>query len=159
MTELHVRVRRHLDASAVPYVVHDHAALPVAISSPADFASALGYPVDRIMKTLICHVRSTGALVAMTCPVDVRVDFKRVATELGCGRIEVVSTEQLETATGYPRLGVSPLGLDGNITVAMARQSFGHDTVLVGGGAAGVEVELAPHDLQRITGAVPIDLG
>ncbi|BBZ56223.1 aminoacyl-tRNA deacylase [Mycolicibacterium phocaicum] len=159
MNELHERVRRHLETAAVVYTAHDHAALPAPVSSPADFAAMLGYPVDRIMKTLICRVRSTRELVAVTCPVDIRVDFKRVASELDCGRIEVASTEQLETATGYPRLGVSPLGLDDSITVAIARQSFTYDTVLVGGGATRVEVELAPHDLQRITGAVPVDLG
>lgn len=158
MAELHARVRAHLDDAAVTHLVHDHAALPGPISSPTDFAAALGYPVDRITKTLICHERSTGRLIAVTCPVNVRVDFKRVASELGCSRIEVASTEQLETAIGYPRLGVSPLGLDDRITVALAQRTLAHDTVLVGGGAAGIEVELAPHDLQRITGAVPIDL-
>lgn len=159
MNELHERVRRHLESAAVAHTVHDHATLPAPVSSPADFAAMLGYPVDRIMKTLICQVRSTGKLVAVTCPVNVRVDFKRVASELDCGRMEVASTEQLETATGYPRLGVSPLGLDDSIIVAIAQQSLTYDTVLVGGGAAGVEVELAPHDLQRIASAVSVDLG
>ena len=158
MAELHPRVRRHLDEAGVPHLVHDHADLPGPISSASDFATALGYPVHRIMKTLICQERSTGRLIAVTCPVHVRVDFKRVAAELGCSRIEVASTAQLESATGYPRLGVSPLGLDPSITVAIARHTLTDDTILVGGGAAGIEVELAPRDLQRITGAVPVEL-
>lgn len=158
MAELHARVRRHLDDVSVPHLVHDHAAIPGRIASPNDFAAALGYPVDRIMKTLICQERSSSTLIAVTCPVNIRVDFKRIAAKLGCSRIDVASTAQLETATGYPRLGVSPLGLDPSITVAMAQHTLTYDTVLVGGGAAGIEVEIAPHDLQRITGAVLVGL-
>jgi len=144
MTELHARVRAHLAAAAVTHRVHDHAALPGPISSPTDFAAALGYPVDRIMKTLICHEHSTGRLIAVTCPVNIRVDLKRVATELGCSRIEVASSVQLEATTGYPRLGVSPLGLDPSFIVVIAQHTLTYDTVLVGGGAAGIEIELAP---------------
>ena len=158
MTELHARVRAHLAAAAVTHRVHDHAALPGPISSPTDFAAALGYPVDRIMKTLICHEHSTGRLIAVTCPVNIRVDLKRVATELGCSRIEVASSVQLEATTGYPRLGVLPLGLDPSFIVVIAQHTLTYDTVLVGGGAAGIEIELAPRDLQRTTDAVPVDL-
>ena len=41
--------------------------------------------------------------------------------------------------------------------VAIARQALDHPTVLVGGGEPGVEIEIAPGDLIRITGGHPID--
>jgi Cys-tRNA(Pro)/Cys-tRNA(Cys) deacylase len=158
MGELHFRVHRHLESARVPYVIRDHEAATVPIDSPADFAAALGYSVGRIMKTLVCQTRSSERLVAVVCPVDLRVDFKRIARELDCGRLEVAKSEQLETVIGYPRLGVSPFGLGDEVTIALASQAMDHKTVLVGGGEVGVEVEIAPHDLQSSTDAVLIDL-
>lgn len=157
MAEIHPRVREHLESSGVAHHVHDHAALPVPITSPADFAAALGYPLGRIMKTLICRARSSGDLVAVVCPMDARVDFRATAAELGCGRIESADAAELESATGYQQRGVSPLGLDDRIRIAIARQALDHPTVLVGGGEPGVEIEIAPGDLIRITGGHPID--
>jgi Cys-tRNA(Pro)/Cys-tRNA(Cys) deacylase len=155
--DLHARVREYLERSRAAYLLRDHAAMDVVIASPADFAAALGYPVGRIMKTLVCRSRSTGAYAAIVCPMDARVDFKRVAQQLNCGRLETASAADLESVTGYPRGGVSPLGLDDDIPVVVERRALDYETVLVGGGAAGVEVEIAPDELIRITRATVLE--
>lgn len=159
MGDLHIRVREQLDAAAVPYTLRDHGSFQATIASPADFAAALGYPLGRITKTLVCQSRSTGVLAAVVCPMDMRIDFKRIAQELDCGRLEAASPQLLESATGYPRGGVSPLGLDTQIDIVIARQVLDYETVLIGGGALGIELEIAPHELIRITGARTIEFG
>lgn len=131
--------------------------MPSAIETPADFAAALGYPLGRIMKTLVCRSRSNDTHVAIVCPMDARVDFKRIAQQLDCGRLETASTAELESITGYPRGGVSPLGLDDRIPVVVERRVLDYETVLIGGGAAGIELEIAPEDLIRITGAMALE--
>ncbi|MEZ0050928.1 Cys-tRNA(Pro)/Cys-tRNA(Cys) deacylase [Mycobacterium sp. MAA66] len=157
MGELHPRVFEHLSCSNATYLVRDHASMTTAIESPSDFATALGYPLGRIMKTLLCRTRSTGNYAAVTCPMDVRIDFKGVAVELNCGRMEAASAQQLEEVTHYPQRGVSPFGLDERIAVVIARQALNYDTVLVGGGAVGIEIEIAPQELIRIAGARVVD--
>lgn len=158
MGEPHPRVLAHLNSSNTPYLVMDHATIPTAINSPVDFAAALGYPLGRIMKTLLCRPRSTGNYVAVVCSVDARIDFKYIAAELNCGRLEVANAHQLQEATHYPSRGVSPLGLDDQVAVVVASHACNYDTVLVGGGAVGIEIEIAPRELIRITGAKVLDL-
>ncbi len=157
MTVLHSRVRERLQACAAVYVVRDHDALPVAITSPADFAGALGYPLGRIMKTLVCRSGSAGAFTAVVAPMDTRADFKRIARQLNCSRLQAASPAELESVTGYPRGGVSPVGLDEGMAVVIERRALDYETVLIGGGAPGVEVEIAPQELIRITGAIPME--
>jgi Cys-tRNA(Pro)/Cys-tRNA(Cys) deacylase len=157
MRDIHTRVREHLDTSAASFIVHDHDVVETAIESPADFAAALGYPLGRIMKTIVCRSRSTGTYAAIVCPMDTRVDFKRIAQQLNCGRLETADPAELESVVGYPRGGVSPLGLDDHIPVVIERRSLDYETVLIGGGVSGVEVEIAPRELIRITGAVPFE--
>ena len=55
--------------------------------------------------------------------------------------------------TGYPRNGVSPLGLAGGIAVVVDSRLFDYPTILIGGGATAIEIEIAPSDLVRLSGA------
>lgn len=58
------------------------------------------------------------------------------------------------TADRDPRHGVSPLGLDSTIAVVVDRELLDYESVLVGAGVAGVEIELSPVDLIDATHAV-----
>ena len=68
-------------------------------------------------------------------------------------RVEVASAEDLSVKTGYPRNGVSPLGLADGISIVVDRALLDYPSILIGGGATAVEIEIAPADLVRISGA------
>jgi len=53
---------------------------------------------------------------------------------------------------GYPPNGVSPIGA-GELPVLMDEQVFAHQTITVGGGEAGVEVEVDPQALANMSAA------
>jgi Cys-tRNA(Pro)/Cys-tRNA(Cys) deacylase len=109
MEKLHENVYaaiRGLEAECKDY---DHRELATEIRTPADFAAALGYPVERIAKTLFLCSPDRQVYAAAVCSVSRRVDFKSAAGAIGLRRVEVASAEDLRVETGYPRNGVSPL--------------------------------------------------
>ena len=129
----HPRVIQALQEASVPYEVRWHDECDRPIEGPADFAAALGYPIGRITKTLVVASPSTRLFGAVV---------------LGRGRVEIASEDELAAATGYPRTGVSPLGLADGVPVVIDDSLTGFATVLVGAGVLGGEVELAPEDLR-----------
>jgi len=133
--------------------VYDHRKLAAEIRTPADFAAALGYPVERIAKTLFLCSPDRQAYAAAVCSVSRRLDFKSAAGAIGVDRVELASAEDLRVKTGYPRNGVSPLGLPDGISVVLDRPLLDYPSILIGSGAAEVEIEIAPADLVRISGA------
>ena len=68
------------------------------------------------------------------------VELERIAKTIVVGR------------RGVSPKGVSPLGL-GQIPLIVDESLFSHGTMLVGGGAIGVDIELDPRDLARVTHA------
>lgn len=154
---MHSHVTDALAHAGVPYRPRRHADVPGPIRTPADFAAALGYPVARITKTLFLRDAGTSAYALVTCPVPAKLDLAAVTRHLGWRRPQLAAREELLARTDYPPTGVSPLGVPG-VPVLLDASLFAFETVLVGGGAVGVEVELAPTDLQRTTDAAVLDL-
>jgi Cys-tRNA(Pro)/Cys-tRNA(Cys) deacylase len=148
---LHPAIQRALDEADIPYVVHRHSAFAQPIRSPQDFAGALGYDTRRITKSLF--VRRGGAYAVIVCSSDDNVDFKQAARLLGCKRVEVAGVDELEDKLGYPPSGVAPLGIDAAFPIVMDESLTGYDTILVGAGSAGVEVEIEPRALADLVGA------
>jgi Cys-tRNA(Pro)/Cys-tRNA(Cys) deacylase len=151
--KLHKEVQDAIGPFATDYKIHDHSTFPAQIKNPGDFAAALGYPIGRITKTLFLRSHDGQAYAAAVCSIDRRLDFKSAADAIGAKRVEVASAADLEAKTGYPKNGVSPLGLSGDITVLVDEPLSGYPTVLIGGGTAGIEIELSPADLVRLSGA------
>jgi Cys-tRNA(Pro)/Cys-tRNA(Cys) deacylase len=81
-----------------------------------------------------------------------KVDFRELANVMGVKRVEVAPAADLANVAGYPERGVSPIGL-GGLPVFMDEELFNFATILVGAGEAGVEIEIAPGDLEALTGA------
>ena len=148
---MNAKVSEALQAHAGKYCVRRHSDFPQPIRTPADFAAQLGYPLERITKTLL--VRSAdGRHAVLVASMGKKVDFTAVARELASKRIEVAPASELLSLTGYPPNGVSPLGID-NLPVLMEEGLFVFDTILIGGGQPGVEIEIDPNILLEITRA------
>jgi Cys-tRNA(Pro)/Cys-tRNA(Cys) deacylase len=153
LSKLHEKVQDAISKIEPEYKIHDHSKLSVEIRNPNDFAVALGYPIHRITKTLFLRSNDGQAYAVAVCSIDRRLNFKSAASALGAKRVEVASPEDLQVKTGYPKNGVSPLGLAEDIAVLVDELLFDYPTVLIGGGATGIEIELSPSGLVRISGA------
>ncbi len=62
--------------------------------------------------------------------------------------------KELEDTTGYIRGGCSPIGMKKHFPTYVAVQAESMDTIIVSAGKRGMQVELTPSDLQRVTDAV-----
>jgi Cys-tRNA(Pro)/Cys-tRNA(Cys) deacylase len=63
-----------------------------------------------------------------------------------------------ERATGYVAGGISPLGQRNPHPTVIDESAELFETVLVSGGRRGLDVELAPADLVRLTSATVADI-
>jgi len=146
--------------SAAGAKLHRHAELGRSIRSPWDFAEAVGVSPERILKTVLLADRGLSqsrrseavpqAYAAAVVPFAWRIDMPAVARRRGWRGCEVATPEELEAVTGYPRWGVSPLGLP--CPAYLDEQILAHETVFIGAGRAGIELELPP---QRLADMLP----
>jgi Cys-tRNA(Pro)/Cys-tRNA(Cys) deacylase len=158
MVTLSLRVKQHIESLQIQYSVRYHNEMAEEIRSPGDFAAALGYELARITKSVFCRSQVGGTYALLVSPMDQLIDFKEASRALDNGRLEVATPEQLKQVLGYPRHGVSPFGLTSGVSVLVARQLLVYESILVGGGAVGVEIEVSPHELIRATNAIVGDI-
>lgn len=141
--------------AGVAHTAHAYAH-DVAISAEVGYgreaAHALGIAPERVLKTLVVEV--DGALGVAVVPVSASLDLKAVGAALGGKRATMADPAAAERTTGYVRGGISPLGQRKRLPTVVDTSALGHPTVLVSGGRRGLDVELAPADLVRLTGAV-----
>lgn len=116
-----------------------------------DAAEALGVAPERIFKTLVATL--DGGLVLAVVPVDRELDPKRLADALGGRRADLAEPAVAARATGYVIGGISPLASRRRLPVVVDDRSSQQATIFVSAGRRGLQLELAPADLVRLTGA------
>ena len=149
-----------LEDSGTDHRIVHHAALAGPVRSPEDVSRLLGIDVDRIAKTLLIvdlPDRRHSALAVL--PVGRRLALSVAAQALGWNGAALASPVELAERLGQPTGGVSPLGAPSGVAVLIDRSLDTGATVLVGGGAVGIEVELSPGDLVLATRATVAELG
>jgi prolyl-tRNA editing enzyme YbaK/EbsC (Cys-tRNA(Pro) deacylase) len=150
---LHPRVRAAFQRARAEYRVHRHADQPIPIHGPADFARALGYPLERITKSLLLRCQCHGKYLVVVCSVNKEPSLSHIARMVGCKRLEIASSEELAILLGYPAQGVPPMAV-GATQVIMDEALLAYPTILTAAGEVEVEVELAPGDLRRMSRAL-----
>jgi len=109
-------------------------------------AAAVGRPADQLFKTLVASV--DGRLEVFVVPADRHLDLRAVGK-----RTTLAQQAEAERATGYVVGGISPLGQRRRLPTTVDESALGWDTILVSAGKRGLQIELAPNDLVRLTNA------
>ncbi|MDX2529937.1 Cys-tRNA(Pro) deacylase [Streptomyces europaeiscabiei] len=141
-----------LSAAGVEFTVHAYEHDPAHPSYGEEAAEAMGVSPERVFKTLVADV--DGALVVAVVPVAGSLDLKSLATAVGGKRAAMADPTLAERTTGYVRGGISPLGQRKKLRTVLDASADAHDTICVSAGRRGLEVELAPQDLVKLTEAV-----
>ncbi|MDX3130444.1 Cys-tRNA(Pro) deacylase [Streptomyces europaeiscabiei] len=141
-----------LSAAGVEFTVHAYEHDPAHPSYGEEAAEAMGVSPERVFKTLVADV--DGTLVVAVVPVAGSLDLKSLATAVGGKRAAMADPTLAERTTGYVRGGISPLGQRKKLRTVLDASADAHDTICVSAGRRGLEVELAPQDLLKLTEAV-----
>ncbi|MDP9283424.1 MAG: Cys-tRNA(Pro) deacylase [Actinomycetota bacterium] len=154
-TALRASVRRWLappaivaaERAGISFSVHAYEHDPNAGSYGLEAVERLGLESARVFKTLVVEV--DGKLAVAIVPAAAQLDLKA----FGGKRAALVDRTRAERATGYVLGGISPLGMRKPLSTTLDASAFEHATIYVSAGRRGLELELDPRDLARLTDA------
>jgi Cys-tRNA(Pro)/Cys-tRNA(Cys) deacylase len=135
----------------VTHRLHPYQVDPDTPNYGAAVAQTLGIDPRRVFKTLVTDI--DGVLTVAVVPVTGEVDLKALAAAAGGKRATMAERDLAERTTGYVRGGISPLGQRKRLPTVIDASVETHETVYVSAGRRGLQVELAPAELVRLTAA------
>jgi Cys-tRNA(Pro)/Cys-tRNA(Cys) deacylase len=160
---------RLLESRKIAHQVHryDHDANAESFGEEA--ASKLGVSRERLFKTLVAQVdgafttgpspKGRGELLVMAIlPVASRLDLKKLAATVDGKKADLADPKLAEKTTGYVVGGISPLGGRKALATLLDESAYLFDTIFISAGQRGMQIELAPSDLQSLTQAIMTSL-
>jgi Cys-tRNA(Pro)/Cys-tRNA(Cys) deacylase len=132
--------------AGVRFSLHEYEHDPAAGSYGDEAAAKLGVDPARLFKTLVVSI--DGALAVALVPVSAQLDLRALGK-----RARLADKGQAHAATGYVAGGTSPLGQRRRLPTHVDASALEHETILVNAGRRGLQLELDPRDLVRLTDA------
>ncbi|HKS98301.1 MAG TPA: Cys-tRNA(Pro) deacylase [Rugosimonospora sp.] len=140
-----------LTKQKVTFTTHTYEVDPRVRSYGEAAAAALEVDPSRLFKTLVASV--DGRLAVGVVPVSASLDLKALAAAVGGKKAAMAEPAAAERATGYVTGGISPFGQRSRLPIVLDSSAEAWDTVYVSGGRRGLQIEVSPADLVRVTGA------
>jgi Cys-tRNA(Pro)/Cys-tRNA(Cys) deacylase len=134
------------EREGVSFTLHEYAHDPAAESYGLEAAEKLAIDPARVFKTLVISV--DGDLHVACVPVAAQLDLKALGK-----RVRMADRIQAERTTGYVTGGISPVGQRKKLPTHLDTSARDYATILVSAGRRGLQIELAPDDFVRLTGA------
>jgi Cys-tRNA(Pro)/Cys-tRNA(Cys) deacylase len=135
-----------VERAGVRFALHEYEHDPNVGSFGDEAVEKLGRPADRVFKTLVVSV--DGALHVACLPVPAKLDLKALGK-----RAALAKEDEAHRASGYVFGGTSPLGMRKRLPTHVDSSALEHETIVVNGGRRGLQLELDPNDLVRLTDA------
>ena len=143
--------------SGIPFVIHQFRHDPKKQSYALEAAEKLGRDRQQIYKTLIVQFDGGELAVAML-PAALTLSLKVLAKAAEVRKAAMAPAVLAEKTTGYIVGGISPFGQKKRLRAFIHEAALEQSGILVSAGRRGLEIELAPADLLRLTGAVAVPL-
>jgi Cys-tRNA(Pro)/Cys-tRNA(Cys) deacylase len=134
------------ERAGIRFSLHPYEHHPGAPSYGLEAAEKLGADPARVFKTLVVSI--DDALAVACVPVSAELDLKALGK-----RAELADRGHAERATGYVSGAISPLGQRRRLPTLLDASALEHATILVSAGRRGLQLELDPRDLVRLTDA------
>ena len=147
---------RRLDAAKIPYEVLEYEVDENDLSG-MHIAEQLGFPPERMFKTLVAKGDKTGPLV-FCIPVAEEIDLRRAASITGNKKIEMIHVKDLLALTGYIRGGVSPIGMKKAFPTYIHESALQFERITVSSGTRGAQLLLPRATLLEFLRAKTADL-
>ncbi len=146
MAAKETQATRAARTAGVGFTLHEYRHDPRAESFALEAAEALGLDPERVLKTLVVDV--DGELTVCVLPASSQLDLRSLGK-----RAEMADPRKAERVTGYVKGGISPIGQRRQLPTLIDETAELHDTIFVSAGRRGLEIEIGPEDLQRLTNA------
>lgn len=143
--------------AGISHTIHEYSHEPGSESYGTEAADKLGLAHHQVFKTLVAKVDGRELVVAVV-PVSAMLSLKQIARAAGGKKATMAEPTEVERSTGYVLGGVSPLGQKKRLRTFIDDSATTLERIHVSAGRRGLEIELAPGDLQQLTGAQLVPL-
>ena len=126
-------------------------------TSAEESAEMQAIPLGSLLRTLVVR-RGEDDFLFVLVPGGRRFDWPKLRAHLGVKRLSMPDADEARAVTGYERGAITPFGATRAWPVILDATALEVDTVAIGGGARGVNIHVAPHDLVRATDATVADV-
>lgn len=114
-------------------------------------AEAMGFPPQKVYKTLVAKGNRTGITV-FCIPVCCELDLKKAAKASGNKDIDLIPVKDLLGITGYIRGGCSPVGMKKKYPTYFQEDCKSLEEIAVSAGERGHQMILSPTALVSLVG-------
>lgn len=141
--------------AGITFNVHEYQHDPAAESYGEEAAEALGLDPSLVFKTLLVSLSGHKSTLAVAVlPVTHMLSLKAIAKALGAKKAEMADPKLAERTTGYIVGGISPIGQKKALPTVIDSSAEALTTLNVSAGRRGLEIELSPADLAKLTRAI-----
>ncbi|MGE7272550.1 Cys-tRNA(Pro) deacylase [Brevibacillus panacihumi] len=147
---------RILDKEKITYTMLTYSADDGKIDG-VSVAEKIGREPGVVYKTLIAQGTGKGYYV-FVIPVEAELDLKKAAKAVSEKKIEMIPVKDITAVTGYIRGGCSPIGMKKQFPTIIDQHAQALDVMIVSGGQIGVQIEIHPEALRKMTKAVWADV-
>lgn len=151
---------RILESAGIPFEVReydDDGEHVLEKGAAIRLAEKLCLEPESVFKTIV--MRTDTKEICVFCQSAVcEINLKKARNAVRCKEINPVKPEELLGLTGYIRGGCTPIGMKKKFRTFIDEMILLCDKVCVSGGQRGVQIQLKPEDLIRVTDAVVCDL-
>lgn len=120
-------------------------------------ADQLGLPYEKVYKTLVTVGNSRNYFV-FVIPIAEELDLKAAARSVGEKNVEMIHVKDINSITGYIRGGCTAIGMKKQYMTRIDLSAQKQNTIIVSGGRIGSQLELAPDNLAKASGAEFADI-
>lgn len=136
----------------IKYTIHEYTHDTTVDSYGLEASEKLGVEETRVFKTLVVELDDKTLAVAII-PVSSMLNMKQMAKAMSAKKCAMANKSDVEKSTGYVLGGVSPLGQKKTLKTVLDISAKEFETIFISGGRRGLDIELSPFDLEKLTRA------
>ena len=136
--------------AGIQYSVHQYEHDASSASYGEEAVIKLNQNPKQVFKTLVAKLDGKQLAVAIV-PVAGKLDLKALASACKAKKAAMADPQEVQRSTGYVLGGVSPLGQKKRLPTVLDQSAKNFGTICVSAGRRGLEIEINPDDLVRLT--------
>ena len=141
-----------LKKANIEFTIHEYHHEPGCDSYGLEAAEKLGLQLEQVFKTLVVQLDGKQLAVAII-PVNSKLSMKLIAKATNAKKAVMANADDVQRSTGYKLGGVSPIAQKKTLKTYIDISAEKYPQIYVSGGQRGLDIELAPEQLQQVTKA------